>query len=184
MSSKQSLLNTLKDIRRISYSGTDPGSPYYCPCGLKDILHLSVVQEILKTVPHIREDERILFASLICDKASKIFCILCLNNHEKYITEFLFRRIDDSAIPLSPNDLEFMSCENEEAQEDFLRKQWRFNPICLHRGDIHRELLPKEILPFQTDKYVARGAFGEVYQVKIDPQCHNLLDTTPDVRKA
>lgn len=183
MSSRQSLLNALKGIKRISYSKTD-SSPYYCPCGLKDILRQSVVQEILKTVPQIREDERSLFASLICDKASKIFCILCLDNQEKHITDFLFRRIEDSAIPLSRYDLKFMGSENEEAQEEFLRKQWWFKAVCLHRGDIHRELLPKEILPFQTDDYVARGTFGEIYQVKIDPQCHNLLDTTPGVSKA
>lgn len=184
MSSKQPLLDALRGIKRTSNSRANPGAFYYCPYGLKDILHQSVVREILKTVPQIREDDRSPFASLICDKASKIFCILCLNNHEKYITEFLTKRIEDSAIPLSSNDLEFMGSENEEAKEDFLRKQWWFKAVCLRRGDIHRELLPNEILPFQIDKYVARGAFGEVYQVKIDPQCSNLLDTTPDVSKA
>jgi hypothetical protein len=168
--------DALYDARRHSYNGKDH---YYPPATLSELVTKDAIRATIANHPAVREDERELFVHLIAEHIPKIYCILIYIHQEEHLPGFLYRRQYDSKLPFSRGDLVFLPVT---AAADFVERQWQFIPVCLKRGEIHRELRKEEILPFEENEPVGEGSYGEVFKVKLSPGCHNFWDGADSVR--
>jgi hypothetical protein len=150
---------------------------FYPAHRIEELLTTPVIRESISSIPRLREDQLNLFASLIREKHLKTLAALLSIGHHDKILEFLFRRLNDDRIPYAEGSLDFLSMV--EAQQ-FIHHQWKFIPVVLTKGDIHRQLHGDEILPFLEETHVAKGGFGTVYKVKLHPASESLVPIDPE----
>ena len=164
----------LLGIRRIAKG--PPKGYYYTRDSLNSIISESRVEAILSKIPRLRGNERDVrrFARLVMSSAFLIMAILISNKDEGYILEFIFRRDTDERIPYSDSSLDYLP---EVVRKNFIDKQWQFNPINLHRGQVHLELQDDAVLPILSEEEVGKGAFGIVWKTGLDANCQTLIQT-------
>lgn len=150
------------------------GNRFYRRSEVADILTIEDIRTCLSSFPTLRDKERDVhrFASIILQSCLRIFAILLYDRNESYILEFLFRRETDDRLPYGPDSLYYLP---EEVAEQFVMRQWEFDPVILERGTIHRELHPKAIIPFISEKKIGEGSFGTVWEAALDSHCQKLI---------
>ncbi|ORY10807.1 kinase-like domain-containing protein [Clohesyomyces aquaticus] len=165
----------LSDIRKDSKSS----GAFYPPTGIAEVLSIDAIRNCVFTIPHLNDNPRDIqrFATLIRETCIRIFAILLVNRDEEHITEFLFRRENDSRIPYTETGLYFFRDRNILIARRFVASQQEFDPVILKKGDIPRLLRDREVLPFLEDREVGHGAFGTVYKVVLHPTCQELVAT-------
>jgi hypothetical protein len=167
------LRNALYTVLRKSRSRVQSGS-FYPAQALLDVLSRDLVYEAISTSPRVGIHERGLIVSLVLERIPKIFSILLVDHNESYFLDFLHRQEYDRRLPfLSKQDLSFL---NGSVAGKLLDRQWEFVPPLLVKNELHRELKDDDILPFLSDEYVNRGAFGDVYKVALCPGHQALID--------
>ena len=141
---------------------------------MADILTIEEIHSCLSSFPTLRDKERDVhrFASLIRQSCLRIFAILLYDRNESYILEFIFRRDTDDRLPYGADSLYYLP---EEVAEQFVMRQWEFDPVILERDTIHRELHPKAIIPFNSEKKIGEGSFGTVWEATLDSYCQDLI---------
>lgn len=164
----------LSILRRDSQGAREHKS-FYPPSHVKDFLSIDRIRaHIATSIPslsHGPHDVR-RFSSLIHDSSLLIYAILLLSGHEKHVSEFLYRRETDSRLPYTVEGLYFLP---KGVALEFVNRQWEMSPICLKMGEIHREIGPREVLPFLEDVECDEGGFGKVYKVQLEPTCQNFV---------
>jgi hypothetical protein len=150
------------------------GNPFFRRSEVADILTIEDIRSCLSSYPTLRDKERDVhrFASLIRQSCLRIFAILLYDRNELYVLEFIFRRDTDDRLPYGPDSLYYLP---EEVAEQFVTRQWQFDPVILKRDTIHRELHPKAIIPFISEKKIGEGSFGTVWEATLDSHCQELI---------
>lgn len=105
----------------------------------------------------------------------RIFAILLELNLEKKLVAFIEHDLLDSALPLLINDLETVI---PEAASSFETLQWDYLAYRFRRGQYHRRVKPKEILPYIEEKKIGGGGFSSVYKVLVHSAHQNLVQDT------
>jgi hypothetical protein len=112
--------------------------------------------------------------------ARKIFAILLLNSHERYITKFiagdqLQSSQLDYKLPFDLGQLQNLMSGGHAAL--FYDKQWEFTAPVFTPSVLRRSLQHDTILPFTKEQKVGSGGFGDVYLLDIDPN-HQVFDSS------
>lgn len=150
------------------------GKYFYPPSEVADLLTFDEIHACIRAISSSQENQRDVarYASLIHQTSIKIFAILLRNEDHAYIKEFLLRRETDSRIPYTEDALDFLP---PKVARTFVERQWEFHPVILQRGEIHRNIGEKEILPFLGERKAGKGGFGVVIVVRIYSRCQNLI---------
>lgn len=147
---------------------------FYPPHNVRALLTLDRVRDCLSQIPSLSGDPRDIhrFSSLVWETSLTIFATLVLNGHERHIVEFLYRRETDSRLPYTPEGLYFVP---RVVAHEFVNRQWALCPVILKKGEVHRELEPREVLPFLDDQGAGEGGFGTVFKVQLESTCQSLV---------
>ena len=147
---------------------------FYSPHDVRALLTLERVRDCVSLIPSLHRDPRDghRFSSLIWETSLTIFAVLLLNGHEKYIVDFLYRRETDSRLTYTLDGLYFLP---PVAAQEFVNRQWELCPVVLNKSEIHRELEPREVLPYLEDHEVGTGGFGTVFKVQLENTCQTLV---------
>ncbi|KAF2474368.1 kinase-like protein [Lindgomyces ingoldianus] len=104
----------------------------------------------------------------------KIFAVLVLTNQAAMTSKFIEEgEFQDHRLPFNLNTLDKQL--SLPAAKDFYERQWEFTAPTFYRGTIHRLLNDRSVLPFTKDKRIGNGAFGTVYEIKLD-QSHQKME--------
>lgn len=113
-------------------------------------------------------------ANHILPDGVKIFAILVLTDQAALTSKFIEEgEFHDQRLPFSLNILGKQL--SLPSAKDFYEKQWELTAPTFYRGTIHKSLNDRSILPFTKDKRIGNGAFGTVYEIKLD-QSHQQLN--------
>ena len=147
---------------------------FYSPHDVRLFLTLDRIREQIALAPSLGNDPRDIhrFSSLIWETSLTIYAVLLLNGHEAYILDFLYRRETDLRLTYTVDGLYFLP---PVVAQEFVNRQWELCPVILKKGEIHRELGPREILPFLDDEEISEGGFGTVFKVHLETTCQRLI---------
>ena len=167
------LRETLQELQKESRCSRER-KIFYPPHDVRELLTLDRVGESLSKIPSLSRDPRDVhrFSSLVWETSLTIFATLLLSGHEQHIVEFLYRRETDSRLPYTSESLYFVP---RPVALEFVNRQWALRPVILQPGEIHRELEPREVLPFLDDQVVSEGGFGTVFKVRLEGTCQKLV---------
>lgn len=117
---------------------------------------------------------------IIFNGARKIFAILVLNCHERYITKFiegdqLQSSQLDHRLPFHLEQLQTLMSRGHANL--FYEKQWEFTAPIFAPFVLRRSLEYETILPFIREEKLGSGGFGDVYLLDIDPG-HQVFDAS------
>jgi hypothetical protein len=171
------LLKTLNSLKRHKIIDGRDRDAYYPKALVRERVSAEMIEKVLaEGVSVVRESQRKRYASLMRENALLVFCILCSIHHERFICDFLHERLYDTRLCFESSQLEFLASTNNDACVEFMKMQWAFTPFEFSKGMIHARIMPETILPYRHDKCDNNGAFGVIYKVKIDTDCHNLFE--------
>lgn len=169
-------MEELKDLIESSYRVNYEQAVFIPETCLRQLLNKTNVLAALQGhVPcHILED----VADAVLRGARKVFAILVLDGHAKYITKFL--EADnmqtsclDEQLPFDEPKLQQLMSDVHAAQ--FWRCQWKFCPPTLFETVICRSLQPETILPFRTvTRLGSQGSFGIMSLIEVDATEHHI----------
>jgi hypothetical protein len=160
---------------QIESRGAREHKPFYSPSHVKELLTLDRIRaHVATSIPSLSSSphDLHLYSSLIHRSSTLIYAVLLLTGHEKYILEFLYRREADSRLFYTLDGLYFLP---DVVARDFFNRQCELRPVCLKKGEIHRELGPHDVLPFLDDVEIGEGGFAKVYKVRLEPTCQELV---------
>lgn len=177
-STMEHLRKELKSIRRSSKSCSTNGRRYIPYFAFKTIITHENILDVVRDIREIPAYRRDFITAVILEKTPKIFSILVLLRLPKLIVNFLYRREHDSRLPLAPEALKGIASDLNLTR--FAKYQEEFLAPIFSRGDLHYELSPGSVLPFQEDKYLNAGGFGKVFAVVLDHQHHEIGHATDD----
>lgn len=116
-------------------------------------------------------------ADLLVREGLKVFAILLELNLESKLVAFIEHEMLDEKLPVHLNDLEDVI---PEAAETFEALQWNHLAYRFRRGQYHRRIKPKEILPYIEESRIGGGGFSTVYKVLVHPAHQNLIPNIAD----
>ena len=141
-----------------------------------DEIASTLTDPVLHIPQHKLQDTR----DILVREGISIFAILLELNLEKKLVSFIEHDLLDSALPLPISDLETVI---PEAASNFETLQWDYLAYRFRRGQYHRRVKPKEILPYVEEKKIGGGGFSSVYKVLVHSAYQNLIpDTANAVR--
>ncbi|KAI0966951.1 kinase-like domain-containing protein [Xylaria arbuscula] len=150
-------------------------SKWYMPYSRLDgILDENTLREIITTCgiqPYKWEE----VLGEVARGGKKIFGILVMLRKEQEIVRFIENDYMqgqplDAKLPFGKPEL--IAILGEENGELFYRKQWTMS-VPRFRGDSSHRIFDKAtIFPFTQERKIGAGAFGTIYEVKLDPEHH------------
>jgi hypothetical protein len=147
--------------------------PYFA---LKSVVTHDKTIDVLRGIKQIPDFQRDFIATLILDNLPKIFSILVRLGQTEYILNFLYRKEHDIRLPLSTKSLEEIATGLDYSQ--FVECQEEYIAPILSRGDLHIDIPPSSVLPFQKDDYINAGGLGQIFEVVLDSQHQDIVPTT------
>lgn len=111
-------------------------------------------------------------ADIVIREGTSVFSILLELNLEKRLVTFIENDMLDSALPLHTTDLEAII---PEAVATFETLQWDYLAYRFRKGQYHRKIKPKEILPYLEEKRIGGGGFSSVFKVLVHSAHQDLI---------
>ncbi|KAI9739969.1 MAG: hypothetical protein M1818_005025 [Claussenomyces sp. TS43310] len=172
----EELRDSINDLRRPNFE-----SRHYIPeRALYRILTETSIRDVLKDCEAVQPYEIHDLVKVILSGARKIFSILVLNNHVKYVKKFV--EIDqlqalplDHRLPLGLEKLKMLLSESHA--RIFHEKQWEFTSPTFSESVLRRQLDDEIILPFVSETSIGKGGFGVVHEIELDVE-QNLYPQT------
>lgn len=167
------LKSTIKNLRRKNASHR-----WFIP----DLLFSSVItedaiREALVDWPSYQREETVEKVK----RGKKIFCILILLGHAAQLAKFIEAdQLEDTKLPFKSEILIQEIHLSEEEARDFDERQWELVAPTFRRSTLNRRLGEGAILPFTQHKWIGKGAFGDVYEVTLDPSHQELGEIFPE----
>jgi hypothetical protein len=170
----EKLQDSINELRSKNYQ-----SRFFIPQeALLQLMQRDNIREALNTtIENYRLDEVV---ESIFRGARKIFAILLLNGHTRYIVKFIASdQLQSSQLDSKlPFDLEqLQSLIGAGHGSLFYDKQWEFTAPIFTPFVLRRSLHYDTILPFLGERRVGSGGFGDVYLLEIDPN-HQKFDAS------
>ena len=179
-SSMEHLRQELKAIRRTSNSRSTKGRQYIPYFAFKMIITHKNIMDVVWNIHEIPAYQRDFITARILDKTPKIFSILVQVRQPELIVNFLYRKEHDSRLPLAPEALREIvpALDDTKFYTKFAKYQEEYLAPIFSRGDLHHEISPGSVLPFEEDEYLNAGGFGKVFAVVLDHQHHEIGHAT------
>ncbi|KAH8745429.1 kinase-like domain-containing protein [Hyaloscypha sp. PMI_1271] len=167
------LKKVIEDLRCDVYDNNDEQKLKFIPRqSLFTSLTSDLVQKAIEAVPDIPFYLQTYTVDWIMTKGRRIFAILVLlDNRERWISDFIKHdRFGDAPMDERlPFSLEFLQSNIPDIANEFYNQQWEFVSPVLSRNIMHRVLPAGVRLPFIYNQFIARGAFGDVYEIELHP---------------
>ncbi|KAI1742958.1 kinase-like protein [Xylaria scruposa] len=158
------LKSAIKRLRRQNVAGY-----YYIPYrSLGAVMTTEAICDAFvdSTIPPYYQEETL---NRVCKQGMKIFATLLLLGCPNHLSLFIEAdQLDDAKLPLKTETLFGEIHLPKEVATDFAEKQWELIVPTFRCGTLNRRFGANIVLPFTQDKRIGKGAFGAVYEVKID----------------
>ena len=164
-------------LKNLAVTVTDPELKTFVPEGdLASLFSIEILESTL-SVPSFQIPRHKLAstARLIVRETLKIFAICLELNLEHDLVKFLECDITDSALPL---DLSRLGSLIPEAAVRFEELQWKYVVYRFRKGQIHRTLPRKRVLPYVSQTHIGGGGFSKVYRVSVHPTYQDMIETS------
>lgn len=119
-----------------------------------------------------------LHADQIKRNYSRVFCLLIIIGHGRFINEFVKHNIHDKRLPLLPHEQNIFPITTSDSSffDKFCQEQWQFCVPKLHNADIVRGFdHPETILPIRRKRTLGEGGSATVYEIEVH-ESYNRLD--------
>jgi hypothetical protein len=163
----------------VSYKFRSQPQRFLSNSALDTVTDREVIRQIVaqdkKMILNNQDQERLV--DRIHDDGRKLFIITCVSCDKsvKYVKVMLENGLTDKNLPLGENDFGSLS-EKGSFVENFMGAQKRFNTVRFHENDFIKlddDLSDYFSVPIHFEdipaNFKGKGAFGEVYKVKIHP---------------
>ena len=168
-------------LQGLKNNHADPNLKVFVPQGcLGDVLNLDEVIQVLgeavfNSPVHKRENT----AKTILLEAPKIFAILLELHCEQSLVRFIENDVLDSRLPFDEATLHHVI---PEAAKRFECLQYEYLAYRFQRGQYHKRLSEKQILPYTRQEKIGGGGFSTVYRVRVHSSHQNFMSSAgPDV---
>ncbi|KAL9120617.1 MAG: hypothetical protein Q9187_002825 [Circinaria calcarea] len=111
-------------------------------------------------------------ARIVLNEAPKIFAILLELHCEQVFVRFVESDVLDSRLPLDEAILRNII---PEAAQRFECLQWEYLAYQFKRGQYHKKLSQKQVLPYLQQENIGGGGYSTVYRVLIPPQHQTFI---------
>jgi len=151
---------TLASIRHESSGGRYFISPYDLKEQVTKDLIFDTVSECPFAVQHYH-----LITQRILERGLKLFSILVWMGQEDHMVPFVEHDELDSRLPMGEEQVLRIAPRLEKRFWEEV--QWEFLPHMFVKGDYHRRIHDKSVLPFLEELSRAEGSYGEILESRI-----------------
>ena len=168
------LSNIRCHLQELRNHNADPNLKVFVPKGCSgDVFKIDEVTQALgEAVFNIPIPKRETTARIVLDEAPKIFAILLELHWEQSLVRFIENDVLDSRLPLDDVALKHVI---PEAVKRFECLQYKYLAYQFRRGQYHKRLSEKQILPYIRQEKIGGGGFSTVYRVRVHSSHQNFM---------